>query len=213
MRKSVDRAFSGHTLIELVVVYGLLLVLIGVACALWSISVSAFSKVDRKTKLAGDLQVVTSSVRKETGVAPRLSFSFVDSPTVSGLSFLSPRRLRATGQGVGLDSGTFSLIWQKYMIFYLDKSNRQVLYRELPLPIGALPNQKPLPIEQVDLGGGLQSLEWYCKNGSRLASGVDVLSAKSDKGLVIVQLEGYGDDGKAQTNEKLSWEIVTKPSN
>ncbi len=210
---SVRRFERGHTLIELMIVGGLMLVLTIAACQIWQMGASALLKVDRKTKLAGDLQVVTMMLREQIGDASKESFSFVDTASVSGLSFLSPRELRSSGERVHLPSGQLRLNWRKYEIFYLKKSSGELFFRELSLPVGSAQVIAPTPIEKFDSGSGPRGLETYCVDGRRLCEGVDTLEGRWDEGALVVKLSGLGSDPRALKEERLGWEVVIWPRN
>ena len=207
------RRHAGHTLLELIIVGGLMLVMTATACLIWNMGASAFLKVDRKTKLAGDMQVVTMMLREQLSDASKESLSFVDTAKVSGMSFLSPRELRSSGEKVELPTGAFRLNWRKYAIFYLDKDSGELFFRELHLPAGSPQISDATPIERFDSGSGPQDLETYCVNGRRLCEGLDTFGGRWDEGAVVVRLSGLGSDPRALTEERIGWDVVVWPRN
>lgn len=207
-------AQRGHTLVEVLIVGGLLLLLTLTACLIWDMGAKAFLKVDRKTKLSGDLQVVTMMLREQVSDASRESVSFENSPSVSALSFLSPRALRTLGERVELPSGNLRLNWRKYEVFYLNKSSGEILFRELSLPSGSPQIADPTPIEMFDPGSGPRALNSYCVDGRRLCEGVDTFESRWDEdGALVVTLSGLGSDPRALKEERLGWDVVVWPRN
>ena len=204
---------SGHTLVEVMIVGTIMLLLTLTACQIWEMGVSTFLKTDRKAKLVGDLQMVTLMLREQLNDAARPSFSFSDTAQISGVSFLSPRELRQTGDRVTLDPASFSLRWRKYEVFYLEKSTGQLFFSEVPVPGTAGQATIPTPIETFDAGGGPRDLAFFCASGRRLCDGLDTFTGEWKDGTLVISLSGVGSDPRAIREERVGWDVVVVPRN
>lgn len=197
----------------MLIVGTLMLLLTLTACQIWEMGVSTFLKTDRKAKLVGDLQMVTLMLREQLNDAARTSFSFSDTALVSGLSFLSPRELRQTGDKVVLEPASFRLRWRKYEVFYLEKSTGRLFFKEVPVPGSAGQATIPAPIETFDPGGGPRDLNFYCASGRRLCDGLDTFTGEWKDGTLVISLSGVGSDPGAKQEERMGWDVVVVPRN
>lgn len=210
---SSPRRRRGHTLLELVVACSLLLALTGISLMVWKIGTESFFKVDRKTKLLTDLQVVGVLLRREASFAARGSFSFASDASEEGLSFLSARTLRSAGDRFTVDPVLLRPAWQKYVVCYLERSSGEILLSEVGLVAGASQATLPTPIEAYDPGPGMLSLPDYFHTGRRLCAGADRLHGRWEEEAVRVTVGGLGADPQSRQEERFEYEIVLQPRN
>ncbi|MCA9792811.1 MAG: hypothetical protein KC910_13485 [Candidatus Eremiobacteraeota bacterium] len=132
----------GHTLIEIMVSMGLLVLLLGVMFLIYRTGANAWKKSEAQVQLVQDAQVVTARLSREVERSIYASACLDPGPNNgTAVSFLSCWN-EATAS-YDYDPASRSPVWQKDVICYYDGPSREVRWTEVPLT-PATPTASPL---------------------------------------------------------------------
>lgn len=170
------RAFS---LIEMLVSGTLLVLLLGMITFTFQIGASAWRKTDTQSDLLQDLEKVGALWVREACGTRQLSLCS------SGTAMALPQAIDdLLDYEVSLPSG--SLIYRRYRLYYWDSASREVRLRNLPF---AAPVPCPPRLDSVDLGSGVQSINFYCTGGKALARDVDQFQVHKNGNLWSIDIQ------------------------
>lgn len=144
----------GFSLIEVLLATSLLALLMGLIFVTFNVGSRSFRSTHLQSELRGDMGVLTNNLSRELERSIYSSLSL----TSQGLSVLSAQD--SSGRFViGADGRP---IWQRFVIYYrfADEVRRRDLELAPPLTAAA-------PIENCDLGSGLQPLSFYLDGEGR----------------------------------------------
>ena len=159
-------ARSGFTIVEVLTVVSVFGILVTAIFSIFNMGLSAFHKTTIKNELLQEAQItnVKLSADLERSSLSSLSADATD-PEQGVAAFLSP--LDDDANFVTDNRGR--PVWQKYLVYYLDDTTREMYRREVPLLAGSPQRTVPTPIEFFNDGGGPATLLSY-RNGGRAIS-------------------------------------------
>lgn len=130
-------------MLEAVLAVGLLGALFVLLMSVYLTCARALAQGDRRTSLAGELQVATQSLVSE------LERSAYDGLSLAPgtLSLLSPKDEQGR---VDYDAATGSLRWSRYRIFYLDPGTHELRRRDVNLAPSATQRVAPAPLQDLE---------------------------------------------------------------
>lgn len=145
---------AGHTLMEMLIAVALLGIMMGALLYLYLTGGRAVSQGDVRSDLLRSLQVTGQALARE-----------IETSCYGGLS-LAPSALAVLAAappegGPPTLAGDGSVLWRKYVVFWLQPSDKTIRRRELPI----VPSGVGQPVE---LWGG-QPLAHYLSQGSVVA--------------------------------------------
>jgi hypothetical protein len=149
------------TMVEILVSVSLLGILMGAALSMYFMTTSVVASGRIRSELMGEAQKASTRLTKDIeGTA--LSSLSIDLPT-SAASMMSAQ----TSEGSYALQANGELIWQRYLVYYLQEDKLHRL--EINLDPAAPQRLNPTPIEDFDPGGGKQDLSSYLADGRVVA--------------------------------------------
>lgn len=178
---------SGVSLIEAIVVCGMIGILTAFIFATYSLGLRATFKGNAQNELLGQLQlgvrILGDGLRESTTASVTLE------PAGPGISFLTSYDINGVPV-VGTDGRP---IWQAYLIFYHDPVAKTLNRRRLELTPSSSIRTAPTTIENFNPGGGAQPLSFYLNSGqpvSRLIENFDIVEHADLAGTYILSFDG-----------------------
>lgn len=138
---------KGHTLLELVLGMGLLVLLMTAMFFLYQMGASAWKKGETQTELLQQAQMVTGRLEREVERSVYAA-TVLDPGPSSGTAVSLLSCWDEAAQRYDYDPATRSPVWHRYQICYFDAGAGVVYWKDVPL---APPSTTPLPM--VGLAG------------------------------------------------------------
>lgn len=160
-----ERRSRGFTLVEVLVVLSVFGILMTAMFLVFDMGLKAWQKISIKNELLQEAQVLNRKLTADLERAAMSSLSIDDAettPTVAMLSALDE-------DGVFKSDHRGRPVWQKYLVYYLVKSEGVIYRREIPLIAGATQRRVATPIEYYNGGSGRRPILFYRSRGRPLS--------------------------------------------
>jgi len=172
-------ARRGFTLLETLVVAGILLTVTAIASSAFESGVLTLSKINARADYVQSFQVLGSNFVRDTQASRRQALDFASN------AYACPSPQRSEGPQIsGLEPG---LNYQSYRLYSRRPVERDGWLRSLPL---TSPSAEVLPLSEADVGWGIQGLGFYTGVGKMLVTDLDILDAHSQGAAVVLHLRG-----------------------
>ncbi len=184
----MKKTTRGITLAEILLASAFLLVITSIIFSAWIKSASAWKSASQRSTTDSGLHILLRRMdRLLTSTSlDTVEFSATPTPCLACASAYPVRS--STSTQYSINPTGYGLIWQKYVLFYLDNSSNKVMYKEIAIPTSASARTIPTPLTQADLGFGLKPLSYYCNGGETQALNVVGLSVGIEGRIINIDL-------------------------
>jgi hypothetical protein len=177
--------------------------LFGVLVFVYRTAVSAWSKGDKQTELRQNILVCTEKITRDLERSTYASVSA--SSDLRGLAFLSAQDVDSDFQ---FDAASQQPRWQKFLIYYLDTTDKTLRRREVSV-VGTPLELSP---DIIDTHAG-QPVDDYLNGGQPVGQGIDTVEFTIEPSTVRVKFSATGSRIGSKVPEKFELETLAFPRN
>lgn len=162
-------SLRGFTIVEVLIVLSVFGMLVSAVFLVFDMGLKAWQKSSTKNELLQQAQITNLKLGADVERSSLASLSIDDTPATPIAALLSP--LNDDQQFESDNRGR--PVWQKYLCYYLDKSEGVIYRREVDLTPTAPQRTTPTPIEFYNDGTGPKTLLSYRTGGQPVSRFVE----------------------------------------